>query len=79
MHITVYLLNTDSWTDSDDWRFTMFSRFEDRKKKKAASKEENEMGKMKHKYKKELKGAIREIRKDTQFLARQQLSDQMEK
>ncbi|XP_022335567.2 nucleolar protein 14-like [Crassostrea virginica] len=53
--------------------------FEDRKKKKAASKEENEMGKMKHKYKKELKGAIREIRKDTQFLARQQLSDQMEK
>lgn len=53
--------------------------FEDRKKKKAASKEENEKGKMKHKYKKELKGAIREIRKDTQFLAREQLNEQMEK
>lgn len=54
-------------------------RFEDRKKKKTASKEENEKGKMKHKYKKELKGAIREIRKDTQFLAREQLNEQMEK
>lgn len=53
--------------------------FEDRKKKKTASKEENEKGKMKHKYKKELKGAIREIRKDTQFLAREQLNEQMEK
>lgn len=53
--------------------------FEDRKKKKAGSKEENEKEKMKHKYKKELKGAIREIRKDTQFLAREQLNEQMEK
>ncbi|XP_061183430.1 nucleolar protein 14-like [Saccostrea echinata] len=53
--------------------------FEDKKKKKAASKEENEMEKMKHKYRKELKGAMREIRKDTQFLARQQLNEQMEK
>ncbi|XP_056004719.1 nucleolar protein 14-like isoform X2 [Ostrea edulis] len=53
--------------------------FEDRKKKKTGSKEENEKEKMKHKFKKELKGAMREIRKDTQFLSRQQLNEQMER
>ncbi|KAK3095262.1 hypothetical protein FSP39_012329 [Pinctada imbricata] len=53
--------------------------FDDKKKRKGQSKELNERQKMQHKYKKELKGAMREIRKDTQFLARQQLGEQMEK
>jgi hypothetical protein len=34
---------------------------------------------MAKKYKKELKSAIKEIRQDNQFLARVQLSEQMEK
>lgn len=32
---------------------------------------------MKHKYKKEFKGALREIRKDTRFLAQEKLADVM--
>lgn len=59
--------------------WSKFNRFEDRKKKKTGSKEENEKEKMKHKFKKELKGAMREIRKDTQFLSRHQLNEQMER
>lgn len=54
--------------------------FEERKiKQKSASKELNEKQKLLHKYKKEMKGAMREIRKDNQFLARKQLKDQMER
>ena len=34
---------------------------------------------MNHKYKKEFKGALREIRKDTRFLAREKLSDVMKR
>lgn len=32
-----------------------------------------------HKYKREMKGAIREIRRDNQFLAKQQLEEQLER
>ena len=32
-----------------------------------------------HKYKKEMKGAVRELKKDTRFLARQKLSEVMER
>ncbi|XP_068709528.1 nucleolar protein 14-like isoform X2 [Montipora foliosa] len=39
----------------------------------------NERQKLRYKYKKELKGAIREIRKDNQFLAKQKLKEQLER
>lgn len=55
-------------------------RFEERKsKRKVTDKALNEKQKLQHKYKKELKGAMREIRKDTQAIARKQLNDQMDK
>ena len=53
--------------------------FDDRKKRKGGSKEVNEKQKLVHKYKKEMKGAIREIRKDTYMLAQVQHKEQKEK
>ncbi|XP_053333733.1 nucleolar protein 14 [Clarias gariepinus] len=44
-------------------------------KKRGNTKEEKERERLKHKYKKEFKGALREIRKDTRFLASTKLSD----
>ncbi|XP_066566647.1 nucleolar protein 14 [Amia ocellicauda] len=46
-------------------------------KKRGCNKQERERERLQHKYKKEFKGALREIRKDTKFLARQQLSEVM--
>uniref|UniRef100_A0A8C1RPI1 NOP14 nucleolar protein homolog (yeast) n=1 Tax=Cyprinus carpio TaxID=7962 RepID=A0A8C1RPI1_CYPCA len=46
-------------------------------KKRGNTKEEKERERLKHKYKREFKGALREIRKDTRFLAREKLSDVM--
>ncbi|XP_041916607.1 nucleolar protein 14 isoform X2 [Alosa sapidissima] len=46
-------------------------------KKRGNTKEQREQERLKHKYKKEFKGALREIRKDTRFLAQEKLSDVM--
>ncbi|XP_051960872.1 nucleolar protein 14 [Xyrauchen texanus] len=46
-------------------------------KKRGNTKEEKERERLKHKYKREFKGALREIRKDTRFLAREKLNDIM--
>ncbi|MBN3322136.1 NOP14 protein, partial [Atractosteus spatula] len=46
-------------------------------KKRGCTKQERERERLKHKYKKEFKGALREIRKDTRFLAREKLSEVM--
>ncbi|XP_036385181.1 nucleolar protein 14 [Megalops cyprinoides] len=46
-------------------------------KKRGSSKQERERERLKHKYKKEFKGALREIRKDTKFLAREKLTEIM--
>ncbi|KAL1253537.1 hypothetical protein QQF64_018230, partial [Cirrhinus molitorella] len=46
-------------------------------KKRGNTKEEKERERLKHKYKREFKGALREIRKDTRFLAREKLNDVM--
>uniref|UniRef100_A0A8B9HJC0 NOP14 nucleolar protein homolog (yeast) n=1 Tax=Astyanax mexicanus TaxID=7994 RepID=A0A8B9HJC0_ASTMX len=46
-------------------------------KKRGNTKEEKERERLKHKYKKEFKGALRELRKDTRFLAQAKLSDIM--
>ncbi|NWI62890.1 NOP14 protein, partial [Todus mexicanus] len=43
------------------------------------SKKEQERNQLIRKHRRELKGAIREIRKDNQFLARMQLSEIMER
>ncbi|KAM4672738.1 nucleolar protein 14 isoform 2-T3 [Amazona ochrocephala] len=48
-------------------------------RKQGGSKQEQERKQLIHKHKRELKGAIREIRKDNQFLARMQLSEIMER
>ncbi|KAK7896556.1 hypothetical protein WMY93_021881 [Mugilogobius chulae] len=48
-------------------------------KKRGTTREEREKERLKHKYKKEFKGALREIRKDTRFLAREKLNDVMKK
>ncbi|XP_012695764.2 nucleolar protein 14 [Clupea harengus] len=48
-------------------------------KKRGNTKEQREQERLKHKYKKEFKGALREIRKDTRFLAREKLSDVMKR
>ncbi|NXP10971.1 NOP14 protein, partial [Thinocorus orbignyianus] len=48
-------------------------------RKQASSKQEQERKQLIQKHKRELKGAIREIRKDNQFLARMQLSEIMER
>ncbi|XP_017262985.1 nucleolar protein 14 [Kryptolebias marmoratus] len=46
-------------------------------KKRGCTREEREKERLKHKYKKEFKGALREIRKDTRFLAREKLDEVM--
>ncbi|XP_047426590.1 nucleolar protein 14 [Mugil cephalus] len=46
-------------------------------KKHGSTREEREKERLKHKYKKEFKGALREIRKDTRFLAREKLNEVM--
>ncbi|MGH0173829.1 UNVERIFIED_CONTAM: hypothetical protein FKN15_066540 [Acipenser sinensis] len=46
-------------------------------KRRGGTKEERERQRLIHKHKKEFKGAIREIRKDSQFLAREKLSEIM--
>lgn len=48
-------------------------------RKQGSSKEEQERKRLIHKHKREFKGAVREIRKDSQFLARLQLSEIMER
>ncbi|XP_024429557.1 nucleolar protein 14 [Desmodus rotundus] len=48
-------------------------------KKQGSSKEEQERRRLVHKHRREFKGAVREIRKDNQFLARMQLSEIMER
>ncbi|XP_026212258.1 nucleolar protein 14 [Anabas testudineus] len=46
-------------------------------KKHGSTREEREKERLKHKYKKEFKGALREIRKDSRFLAREKLNEIM--
>ncbi|XP_042726645.1 nucleolar protein 14 [Lagopus leucura] len=48
-------------------------------RKQGGSKKEQERKRLIHKHKREFKGAVREIRKDNQFLARMQLSEIMER
>ncbi|XP_019408854.1 PREDICTED: nucleolar protein 14 [Crocodylus porosus] len=48
-------------------------------RKQGGSKEEQEKKRLIHKHRREFKGAVREIRKDNQFLARMQLSETMER
>lgn len=48
-----------------------------RKDKSAGNKEKNEVRKLVHKHRQEMKGAMRELRKDTQFLAREKLQEQI--
>ncbi|XP_004617520.1 nucleolar protein 14 [Sorex araneus] len=48
-------------------------------RKQGCSKEEQERKRLIHKHKREFKGAVREIRKDNQFLARMQLSEILER
>lgn len=49
------------------------------RKQGGSSKEEQERKRLIHKHKREFKGAVREIRRDNQFLARMQLSETMER
>ncbi|CAH1782802.1 unnamed protein product [Owenia fusiformis] len=51
----------------------------DARKKRAGTREENESQRLIHKHKKELKGAVREIRKDAQFLSRVQLKEKLDR
>ncbi|XP_053560171.1 nucleolar protein 14 [Bombina bombina] len=48
-------------------------------RKQSSNKVDHERKKLIHKHKKEFKGAVREIRRDNQFLARVQLSETMER
>lgn len=48
-------------------------------KKRVGSKEKQERDKLQHKLKREMKGAIREIRRDNAFIARQKLQEQIER
>ncbi|XP_076992393.1 nucleolar protein 14 isoform X2 [Tamandua tetradactyla] len=48
-------------------------------RKQGSTREEQERKRLIHKHKREFKGAVREIRKDNQFLARMQLSEIMER
>ncbi|ELT93562.1 hypothetical protein CAPTEDRAFT_227046 [Capitella teleta] len=50
----------------------------DGKKKRGGSKQTQEEQKIQYQYKREMKGAIRDVRKDTQFIARHRLQEQME-
>lgn len=58
-------------------RCSRFSSSLDYGKKRGNTKEEKERERLKHKYKREFKGALREIRKDTRFLAQEKLGDVM--
>ncbi|KAK3603036.1 hypothetical protein CHS0354_037784 [Potamilus streckersoni] len=51
--------------------------FDGKKNRQKGTKDFNEHQKLVHKHKRELKGAIREIKKDNQFLARQKLQKQL--
>ncbi|XP_028658093.2 nucleolar protein 14 [Erpetoichthys calabaricus] len=51
----------------------------DNGRRRGGTKKEQEKQRLIHKYKKEFKGAIREIRRDSQFLAREKLSEIMER
>ncbi|KAL5022325.1 hypothetical protein ScPMuIL_001480 [Solemya velum] len=53
--------------------------FDGRKKKTKGTKEYNEKQRLTHKYKRELKGAKRDLKQDARFLARQQLNEQLER
>jgi len=53
--------------------------YEVRSRRGTGNKTTNERNKLSHKYKKEFKGALREIRKDNKFLAKQKLKEQLEK
>jgi len=53
--------------------------YEVRSKKRAGDKNQNEVEKLKYKLKKEAKGAMREIRKDTHFLAKEQLKETIDR
>uniref|UniRef100_A0A4W5Q2U2 NOP14 nucleolar protein homolog (yeast) n=1 Tax=Hucho hucho TaxID=62062 RepID=A0A4W5Q2U2_9TELE len=55
----------------------ILERLLDYGKKRGNTKEEREKERLNHKYKKEFKGALREIRKDTRFLAREKLNEVM--
>lgn len=55
-----------------------YCSFEGRKKR-VGSKEKLERDKLQHKLKREMKGAIREIRKDNAFLGRQKIKEQIER
>ena len=55
-----------------------FDRF-DGKKKRIGSRETQEKQRLVHHYKKELKGAIRNLRQDNMFLAREKLQEQIER
>ena len=57
---------------------SLISRF-DGKKKRPGSRDQQEKLRLVHKHKKELKGAVRSIRQDNQFLAREKLNEQVEK
>lgn len=48
-------------------------------RKQGSTKEEQERRRLIHKHKQEFRGAVREIRKDSQFLARTRLSEIMER
>ncbi|XP_070540572.1 nucleolar protein 14-like [Ptychodera flava] len=48
-------------------------------KRKNKNKKMNESQKLVHRHRREMKGAIREIRKDSQFLARQKIQEQLER
>ncbi|KAJ8025447.1 Nucleolar protein 14 [Holothuria leucospilota] len=50
-----------------------------RKDKNTGDKEKDNIRKLVHKHRQEMKGAARELRKDTQFLARQKLKEQIER
>ncbi|XP_074640487.1 nucleolar protein 14-like isoform X2 [Tubulanus polymorphus] len=54
-----------------------FDEIFDGRKKRVGSRESKEKQTLVHKYKKEMKGAIRELRRDNQFLAREKLQQQM--
>ncbi|XP_015758520.1 PREDICTED: nucleolar protein 14-like [Acropora digitifera] len=53
--------------------------YEIRHGRRGGNKVANDKQKLRYKYKKEFKGAIREIRKDNQFLAKQKLKEQLER
>lgn len=53
--------------------------YEVRSRRGTGNKATNEKQKLRYKYKREFKGAIREIRKDNQFLAKQKLKEQLER